>query len=104
LDTLRIVRDLGYVSSLVPDGYFGVWDLPFPLLEAVNQSLYFLRFDEIQHVEDTPPKKIWFDADAMRAWWVMVEDRMRRRAKGEEVSADDTGDQEPNAAAADLLA
>lgn len=89
------------MSSLVPEGYFGVWDLPYPLLEALTQSLYFLRFDEIQHAEDMPPKKIWFDHDEMRAWWSMVDERMRRRAKGEDTSNE--GDQETNSAADSLI-
>lgn len=87
------------MSALVPDGYFGVWDLPFPLLEAINQSMYFLRFDEMPHPEDKPPKKIWFDTDAMSAWFSMIDERMKRRSKGEEVGGEE--DMEENAT--DLL-
>lgn len=82
LNTVRIARDCGNISSLFPDGIARLWDLPHTLHTAVRMALYFLKFEEIPHDEDRPPKKYWLDADRMKQWWTEVRQAQEERAKG----------------------
>jgi hypothetical protein len=77
LDTVRIARDCGDISSLFPPGITRLWDLPFTLHLAIRQALYFLSFDNILEEADRPPKHIWLDAEKMTQFWQAVEQRRK---------------------------
>ena len=79
MDTIRIARDLGDVSAVLPDGIDSLADAPYNLLTAIGLALIFLSFEE-HAPEDRPPKSIWLDKDEMDAHWGSV--RRRWREKG----------------------
>lgn len=72
LDTVRLARDCGDISSLFPPGITRIWDLPHTLFHAIRTSLHFLRFEELPR-DEQPPKGIWLDEDKMKQWWREVE-------------------------------
>ena len=85
LDTVRIARDCGDISSLFPEGVTRLWDLPHTIHRAIRMALYFISFENIMHKEDKPPKHIWLDSERMEAWWAAVDER-RENAMSREVS------------------
>ncbi len=82
LETVRIARDCGDISSLFPAGITRLWDLPHPLFTAIRMALYFLKFEELESKE-RPPKKIWLDGEKMTMWWAEVKASRESEAKGE---------------------
>jgi hypothetical protein len=84
LDTVRLARDCGGISSLFPPGVTRIWDLPFTLHLAIKLALYFLSFEEIMDAQDKPPKRIWLNGPKMEEWWRVVKDR---HSSGQEVAA-----------------
>lgn len=85
LQTVRIARDCGDISSLFPKGIKSIADLPYTLFNAIHMGLYFLSFEELPK-EERPPKRIWLDAERMEAHWETVTQMRRDRAKGEDIS------------------
>lgn len=83
LNTVRIARDCGDISSLFPKGITKLWDLPHTLHTAIRMALYFLKFEEIPEQADQPPKHMWLDADKMENWWAEVKRARESRYKGE---------------------
>lgn len=75
---MRIARDLGDVTVLFPQGIRRLYDLPYPLFDAIRYGLMFLSFEELPK-DERPPRNIWFDGDEMKKWNVAVE--RRRKAK-----------------------
>jgi hypothetical protein len=81
LNTVRIARDCGDISSLLPPGVTSLLDCPFPLWESIRLALYFLSFEELESKE-RPPKHIWLDADRMTAHWAEVKRNREARTNG----------------------
>jgi hypothetical protein len=75
LDTVRMARDCGDISSLFPPGITHLWQLPHTIHTAIRSALYFLTFDELPYPEDRPPKRIWLDSEKMADWWRAVKER-----------------------------
>lgn len=98
LDTVRIARDLGDVSALLPEGVRSLADAPYTLHDAIVAALHFLKYEELPK-DEQPPKRIWFDNDAMRDWIAHIERVREAKYKGEKPS----GPTEENDAASDLL-
>lgn len=86
------------MSALLPPDCDGLVDAPYHLADAISLGLRFLRFEELP-IEDQPPKRIWFDTDAMKAHWDQVERNRKARMRGETPE----GPSETNAAAEDML-
>lgn len=72
LDTVRMARDCGDISSLFPPGITHLWQLPYTIHVAIKSALYFLSFENLMHQEDRPPKHIWLDGEKMEQWWKAV--------------------------------
>jgi hypothetical protein len=89
VDTVRIARDLGDTSLLLPDGIDHLADLPSQLFDAVRFALGFLSFDELPK-DERPPRNIWMDGPELRKWFKAVE---RRREEKFGLSKDDMSDQ-----------
>lgn len=77
MDTVRVARDLGDVSTLLPEGV-PLSDAPHNLVSAIALTLRFLGFEELP-LDERPPKRIWLDGEALNAWWEEVE--RKRKAK-----------------------
>lgn len=77
LDTVRIARDCGDISSLFPPGITRLCDLPHTLHRAIRMALYFLSFENIIEEQDKPPKHLWLDGEKMEEWWRAVRERGR---------------------------
>jgi len=73
VDTVRLARELGDVSGLLPEGITKLRDIPFPLLESIRAALMFLGFEELS-TEDRPPRSIWTNAEALNSHF----ERIRR--------------------------
>lgn len=97
---MRIARDLGDVSVLLPEG-MSLGDCPYNLADAILLALRFLKFDELEE-EDRPPKRIWFDGDGLKRHWAEVRRRMEAKMKGEGDKQIE-GDASPNDAAKQLI-
>ena len=83
LNTVRIARDLGDISSLFPKGITRLYDLPFTIFHAIRTALVFLSWEVNLSREEMPPRKIWLDNDRLEAWFREVEANRERKAKGE---------------------
>jgi hypothetical protein len=81
LETVRLARDCGDISSLFPPGITRLWDLPHTLHSAIRLALIFLRFEELPK-EERPPKRMWLDADKMTLWWAEVKRNRDSKSKG----------------------
>jgi hypothetical protein len=81
LDTVRLAREFGDVSQLLPAGVEHVRDLPHTLFEAYRVALMFLSFDELPE-DERPPRRIWHDGEALREHFEAVKRSRRREAEG----------------------
>lgn len=75
---MRIVRDLGDVSLLLPSGIDHIADLPLNMFNALRQALGFLTFEELPK-DERPPRRIWLKPDELRAWFSEVERRREEK-------------------------
>lgn len=82
LNTVRLARDIGDISSLFPPGITRLYDLPFTVFNAIRLALYFLSFEELPEKE-RPPKAIWLDEERMQSWWNEVKANREAEGKGE---------------------
>ncbi len=82
MDTVRIARDVGDMSLLLPAGITSFYDLPVNVFDAVRMSLGHLGLEELP-TEDRPRKAIWFDGKEMNAHWKAVEARNRAKYGGQ---------------------
>lgn len=69
---MRIARDAGDVSRLFPPEIENLADLPYNIHDAIRMGLAFLSYEELPK-DEQPPRRIWLDADRMKAWWDEVE-------------------------------
>lgn len=81
LTLVRIARDSGDVSSLLPPGVTSLYDAPHIFVEAVRAALTFLRFEELPE-EEQPPKHIWLDGEKMTAWQAKVKSNRNSKMNG----------------------
>lgn len=79
MDTVRLARDMGTVSTLFPPGVEVLTDLPHNLFTAIRLALNFLAFEELPE-EDQPPKRIWLDRDRLGEWFEKVKKRREEQA------------------------
>lgn len=71
-------------------------DCPHTLFEAVRSALVFLSFEELPK-DERPDKRIWLNAEALKAHFERVERDRDAKAQGKDI-------EDPvNNAAADLL-
>lgn len=83
IDTVRLARDMGDVSQLLPAGVGTVRDIPKHLLDAIRNAMFYLSLEEVPD-EDRPPHSIWADNAKMRGWFKEVKARHERKARGVE--------------------
>lgn len=84
VDTVRLARDLGDVSQLLPDGIRSLRDVPWRLQQAIKAGLMFLGFEELPS-EDMPPRNIWLDGDALKGHFDQVKARHKDQSSGREI-------------------
>lgn len=84
VDTVRLARELGDVSGLLPTGIATLREIPYPLLEAIKAALIFLSFEELPS-EDVPPRSIWTDTQALNTHFDRVRRRRDARYEGRDV-------------------
>lgn len=78
MGTVRIARDLGDVSALLPEGCDSLIDAPHPLVHLISSALTFLSWYENRPKKECPPRRIWLDGKALDQWWKDIEkDRER---------------------------
>jgi len=85
VDTVRLARDLGDVSQLLPDGIRSIRDIPYRLMQAIKAALMFLSFEELQS-EDQPPRNIWLDGAALSDWFDNVKRKHKDRSSGHDIA------------------
>jgi hypothetical protein len=100
LETVRLARDFGPVSSLFPPGFDDLRDLPHALFHAIRLAGTFLTFEDLEE-RDRPPKRIWLDGERLRDWFDEVRRRRTAEARGESREIEDPVQ---NQAALDLIA
>lgn len=88
------------MSALLPEGY-SLGDAPWTLLEAIVFGLHFLGFEEYER-DERPPKRIWFDTDALEEHWADVS-RKRKEKFNLDGEKGIEGDVSHNAAADQLI-
>jgi hypothetical protein len=81
LDTVRIARDFGTVSELLPDGVSYV-DAPHPFASAIKMAATFLSWGENIEQKYMPPKRIWLDGEKLEAHFKRVEKLREDELKG----------------------
>ncbi len=101
MDVVRIARDLGDVSQLLPENT-SLLDAPFNLVDAIGTTLAFLSMEEWP-LEDRPPRRIWFNEKAMKVHWERVKAKMRSGGSDDSFDRPIDGPYEENLAASDLI-
>lgn len=99
LNTVRIARDLGDISSLFPKGITRLVDLPHTIHSAIRTALFYLGFEKLPK-DEQPPRRIWLNAEAMEEWWRGVEQRRDEKFNPNKV---DTSGMAQNALLKDLI-
>lgn len=84
VDTVRLARDLGDVSQLLPAGIRSLRDIPWRLQQAIKGALMFLGFEELPP-DDVPPRNIWTDGVLLREHFDRVRARHDERGAGREI-------------------
>lgn len=79
---MRIARDLGDVSHVLPDGIRKLRDAPHQFAKAMRAALMFLSFEELP-AEDVPPRNIWLDGKELKQWFEEVRRKNRQRINGD---------------------
>lgn len=90
LNTVRLARDCGDLSSLFPPGITRAVDLPFTVSQAIRMGLFYLSLEELP-TKERPPRHIWQDAEKMDAWFQEV-----KRNREAEIKGEGTGDMPQN--------
>lgn len=93
IDTVRLARDHGAVSQLVPRWCEGINDVPHLLFDALRMASVFLSFDELPE-EERPPKRIWLNGDRLREWFEEIKRKRKREAGGDSGPIEDPVDNE----------
>lgn len=66
------------MSVLFPEGIRSLADMPYQLHDAISVGLQFLRFTEMEK-DESPPRKIWLDQDALAKHFNAVEKRRKEK-------------------------
>lgn len=96
--TVRVVRDLGTVQALFPRFVDSMHDLPARLFQAIEVALMVCGWQDNLEPEEVPPKRMWLDGKAAKAWLAEVVDNKRRGAEASGIE-----DPVQNAAAQGLI-
>lgn len=78
LDTVRLARDCGNISSLFPKGITRIVDLPHTIHTAIRMALFFLSFENMP-TDERPPRHIWLHSERMEEWFRMVKQNRENR-------------------------
>lgn len=70
------------MSQLLPPGIRDLYDLPWPLFEAIRSALLFLSFDELAKNE-RPPRRIWLNGKKLAEWFDAVAAQRKREMDGQ---------------------
>jgi hypothetical protein len=73
---VRIARDFGDISQLLPEGY-SLKDVPHGLFDAIRQGLVFIGFQDLPE-DEQPKKRIWHDGDALEEHFRAVRKRRQQ--------------------------
>lgn len=76
---MRVARDFGDMSLVVPDGYDGLGDAPHDLVENVGRGLMFLSWLEELPKDEQPPRRIWLDPERLDNHFREVEKARRKK-------------------------
>lgn len=103
MDTVRLARELGNVSTLFPEGITSVADLPYNLFDAIRLALIFLSFEEMPK-DERPPKRIWLDGEKLDEHMKWVEKQREAKHKVDrDGSSQEIEDPVQNEAASSLI-
>lgn len=102
MDTVRIARDLGDVSELLPKGIDHLADCPYNIHDAITKALLFLSFNEELDQEERPPKRIWLDPPRLKEWFDAVK-KQREKKYGVDGKKEIEGPSVENKAAKNLI-
>lgn len=82
MDTVRLARDLGDVSGLLPTGISRLRDIPHQLLASIKAALIFLSWEENLPKEEIPPRSIWTDMEALNTHFGELARKRKARFDG----------------------
>lgn len=102
VDTVRIARDFGTVSELLPDGFSDLRDVPHAFFEALRTAVLVISFDELPK-DERPPKRMWLDGEKLTAWFKLIEKRRDEKYGGGAKGPGPIEDPVDNEAARSLL-
>lgn len=88
---MRLARDCGNLTLLLPDGVESIYDMPYPLFEALQLALHFLTYEELPK-DERPKPEIWLEPKEMKQHWKAVDARRKAKYGGKEDS-DRMGDE-----------
>jgi hypothetical protein len=87
LDTIRIARDFGTVSQVLPQG-LSLYDAPHTFVEAIRSTIVFLGWQDNLESKEIPPKRVWLDAKKLDAWFKDVKAKREDEMKGRSNTAE----------------
>lgn len=88
------------MAELVPPGYDGLRDCPYPLFERIRMALVFLSWEELPR-EEQPPRRIWLDGPALTSHFKRVERDRERKLRGD--GGQPESEMEVNSLARDMI-
>ena len=92
---------MGTADLLFPPGCSDIRELPAQLFDAIRTSLMFLGFEEMPE-EDSPPKRIWLDNDALTAHFAQLKAKRKAEMDPKASTVPDTP-MEQNTLAKDMI-
>lgn len=81
---MRIARDLGDVSLILPAGCRRLSDAPHTFTNALKAGLRFLSFEEMMP-DDVPPRNIWLDPKALGEHFKELKIKHRSGSREDEI-------------------
>ncbi len=102
MDTVRIARDFGTVSQLLPPG-LTLLDSPYVVVNAIRMAVVFLSWRENLRPKEVPPKGIWLDGKKLEKWFKDIEQKREDEMKSKDNSGEWDGEMKRNSAIDMLL-
>jgi hypothetical protein len=81
---VRIARDLGDVSLILPPACKTLADAPYSFAHALKAALRFLSFEEMMP-DDVPPRNIWLDGRRLKEHFADLRAKHREGGRRDEI-------------------
>lgn len=82
MDTVRIARDFGTVSELLPAGVVSLLDAPHSLVGLLKTTMVFLSWQDNLPNDEMPPRRIWLNEKKLKRFFKDMDKKREAEMKG----------------------